>query len=110
MIHRPNPITLASGQRLTHAGHYVGANAQVYRGDRGMLVLVSEDATPHGALLHVSVSYADRNPTWAELVDVKEQFFGDIDVMMVLPKRADYVNIHHHTFHLWQTPVAWNVR
>lgn len=74
-------------------------------------VLASMDDTQHGELLHVSLSYRDLNPSWEDIKVVRGAFFpDDIDVMMVLPKKEDYVNAHKHTFHLWQTPVAWNIR
>lgn len=75
-----------------------------------MAVIASYDATPHGRLLHVSISRQDRYPTWGEIKAVREAFFeADEDVMMLLPKRAHYVNVHPNCFHLWQTPTAWNV-
>lgn len=66
---------------------------------------------------HVSVSRPDRCPTWAEMCEVKELFFGpDEWVMQYHPARAEYVNFHQHCLHLWRpvgaafpTPPAWMV-
>lgn len=78
---------------------------------KGFQVLASADQTPHGRLLHVSVSYPKSDPTWLEILSVKILFFGeDLDTMMVIPKNRDYVNRHPHVFHIWQTPVEWGIR
>ena len=80
-------------------------------GDIGLKVLASVERTPHGTLLHVSTSYDNRDPDWYEIRAIREAFFPlDLDAMMVLPRAEDYVNIHHHTFHLWQTPSEWGMR
>ncbi len=76
----------------------------------GLSILYSVDKTQHGDLLHLSVSKPDRYPSWDEIVEVKEALMGDIDTMMVIPKKEDYVNLHQYCFHVWQTPVAWDIR
>jgi len=77
----------------------------------GMTVLFSEDITPKwGWLKHASVARPDRYPSWDEILAVKEQLFGDIDCMMVLPKKADYVNVHENAFHIWQCPEGWGIQ
>lgn len=78
----------------------------------GLRVLASvDDADPHGELLHVSCSRADRLPSWDEVHAVRDALFpADADVMLVLPRREDYVNLHQFTLHLWQTPRAWGIR
>jgi hypothetical protein len=74
----------------------------------GLTVVASMDPSRHGSLLHVSVSRFAEDPTWAEIKAVRDAVYpDDIDVMMVLPKAADYVNAHEHCFHLWTTPDAW---
>ena len=51
---------------------------------------------------HVSVSRTDRDPTWAELREVKELFVGpDREAYVVLPPASRYVNLHAHALHLW---------
>ena len=76
----------------------------------GFSVLYSLDRTQHGTLHHMSVSRKDRHPNWIEISQAKEVIMGDIDVMMILPKKIDYVNVDKNCFHLWETPVEWNVR
>lgn len=52
--------------------------------------------------VHLSVSYPDRLPSWEELKKVKNEFLGEhVEAIHVLPKAADYVNLHPHCLHLW---------
>lgn len=52
---------------------------------------------------HVSVSLRDRCPTWDEMCAVKNLFFRDDEwVVQYHPAKADYVNLHHQTLHLWR--------
>jgi hypothetical protein len=60
---------------------------------------------------HLSVSFAPkpgstlRYPTWDELVEARYMFMPDnIDVVMHLPPRAEYVNLHDTCFHLHEHP------
>ena len=66
---------------------------------------------------HVSVSRSDRTPTWDEMCEVKDLFFGPYEwVVQFHPAASDYVNVHPHCLHLWQPigvdvlkPPAWMV-
>lgn len=52
---------------------------------------------------HVSVSCANRCPTWDEMEEVKQLFWGDQEtVIQFHPKKSEYVNIHPHCLHLWK--------
>lgn len=52
---------------------------------------------------HLSISCADRDPTWEEIRDARYSLLPDgIVAAMILPPRAEYVNLHQHTFHLHQ--------
>jgi len=74
-------------------------------------VAASIDDTRFGPLLHVSMSHGDHDPSWEEIKLVKAAFFPrDCDAMMMLPREADWVNIHSHTFHLIQCPQEWGIR
>lgn len=108
---------LTTGARLhfidvqeMHAG-ITTVVARRYVADDGILILASLDRSPHGALLHVSLSRADRLPSWEEVKAIRSAFYPpDIDVMMVLPAEADYINVHQYCFHLWQTPKVWGIQ
>ena len=52
---------------------------------------------------HVSVSREDRCPTWDEMCQVKDLFWGDEDtVVQYHPPKSQYVNIHKNCLHLWR--------
>jgi hypothetical protein len=54
-------------------------------------------------LWHISISHPDRYPTWDEVADVRYELVpDDVTMAMLLPPRDEYVNVHAHTFHLWQ--------
>jgi hypothetical protein len=104
-------VHLKDGRILRHLGAYpVISGSGVWQCSDGLRVIGSVDENQHGHLLHISVSYQDKDPSWEDIKQVRYAFYGDeIDCMMVLPKLADYVNLHPHAFHLWQTPTQWNV-
>lgn len=83
-----------------------------YSAPNGISVILTVDNTPrYGPLLHASLSHRRRDPYWDEIKAMREVFFPPtLDVMMVLPREADYVNVHEHCFHLWQTPQPWALR
>lgn len=66
---------------------------------------------------HVSVSYPNRCPTWAEMCHVKDLFWDPEDAVMQLhPPESEYVNNHPYCLHLWRpvgqaipTPPSWMV-
>jgi len=102
----PRRVRLDDGRKLLAAGEYAGGLG--YRSNDDMVVLASYDPTPHGTLLHVSVSYASHVPSWADLRAVRAAFFPpDVDVIQVLPRAGEYVNVHQHTLHLFAAPETW---
>jgi hypothetical protein len=71
---------------------------------RLMLAPAGADATADGCgWEHVSVSLADRCPTWDEMAWVKDLCWGpDACVVQYHPPRAEYVNCHPYCLHLWR--------
>jgi hypothetical protein len=52
---------------------------------------------------HVSVSLANRCPTWEEMCIIKSLFWDDDDVVLQFhPPKSDYVNQHPFCLHLWR--------
>lgn len=52
---------------------------------------------------HVSVSRKDRCPTWDEMCQIKNLFWGETDwVVQYHPPKSEYVNNHPYCLHLWQ--------
>lgn len=79
----------------------------------GCKVIYSLDDTgpnKFGKLKHASVSRQHDLPTWNQMKMVKEKLFGDIDVMMLLPRIEDYVNLHPNCLHLWECPSRWGMQ
>jgi hypothetical protein len=69
-------------------------------------VLVDEEDEPD-----VSVSLPGSLPSWRQIRLVKDALYGpDVDAVLVLPRAADYVNIHPNTLQLYQLPVVWGIR
>lgn len=66
-------------------------------------------ASTHSGWEHVSVSFEDRCPTFAEMTEIKNFFFETTDVVFQIhPHEKDYVNHHPHTLHMWR-PIGINV-
>lgn len=104
-------LRLSDGRLLRLQGPGPMPGTLWWQTPNGLRVLASRDSTQHGMLLHVSISYKNRNPSWDDIKAVRAAFYpGNIDVMMMLPKEEDYVNLHEHVFHLWQTPVSWGIQ
>ena len=52
---------------------------------------------------HVSVSVRNRCPNWPEMCAVKDLFWAEDEVVVQYhPAKADYVNQHPYTLHLWR--------
>ena len=52
---------------------------------------------------HVSVAHPNRTPTWDEMCQVKDVFFGDEEcVIQFHPPKSEYVNDHPYCLHLWK--------
>ena len=79
--------------------------------DGGRWVLSSADdggalrvlASNGGGWDHVSVSRADRIPTWDEMEQVKRAFFRDNETAFQLHvPPSDHINRHEFCLHLWR--------
>lgn len=54
---------------------------------------------------HLNISTPRRNPTWEEIREARYAFIPDaVTVAMILPPKAEYVNLHNFCFHLHQIP------
>jgi len=50
---------------------------------------------------HMSISCPDRDPTWDEIATARYRLIPDkVTMAMLLPPMKQYVNLHHHVFHL----------
>jgi hypothetical protein len=54
-------------------------------------------------LWHISIANQKRYPSWDELKFVRYRFCpDDITMVMILPPKSDYVDLHKWCFHLWE--------
>jgi len=76
---------------------------RAYRRMDGLVVIVSANVERDGRTwLHVSLSRASKLPSWSDLRAVKNAFIGPEKMaVQVLPREAEYVNLHPFTLHLW---------
>lgn len=52
---------------------------------------------------HLSVSHTSRLPNWDEIADARYRFIPDrAHMAMLLPPRAEWVDLHPRTLHLWE--------
>lgn len=52
---------------------------------------------------HISASYSNRCLTWEEICVIKDIFFNeDETVIQYHPAKANYINNHPFTLHLWR--------
>lgn len=80
--------------------------------DGHLTVLLSvEDGAVHMSISHRTndTLQPGRYPTWDEIVEARYRFCpANVHMVMVLPPREEYVNIHATTFHLWQSREDWS--
>lgn len=87
-----------------------GSRVQIYTdldADTRVIVGMEPYLRDNVPRLHVSVSHPNRLPDWEEIKAIKAAFFGDVEAMIVLPRKGQYVNVHQYCHHLWESPDAW---
>lgn len=66
-------------------------------------VVASDGDEAFGNWEHVSVSLADRCPTWEQMAFIKSLFWTeDETVIQFHPKKSAYVNNHPYCLHMWK--------
>lgn len=97
------PKVLPAGwhQISAEATQMVSARAWQYKG--GIRVVCSLEKYPDaGFWLHVSLSYPDKIPNWADIRTIKDLFIGRKSLaVQIFPHEDDYVNFHPNTLHLF---------
>ena len=81
-----------------------GTACRRFEHTHGVRVLVTrEDRGPDcGVWFHVSLSRANKLPSWRDVREVKDLFIGkDRCAIHMLPPEAFYINLHPHTLHLF---------
>lgn len=95
-ISMPIQFRSADGKRLDDSKAFVNTVT-------GMRIIISaENHGRDGHWVHISASFPDRVPEYAELRELKNEFLGpEKEAYQVLPKESEYVNMHEHTLHIW---------
>lgn len=70
---------------------------------RGCSVIISRELDGLRLLWHAPIAHPERYPTWDEIRDMRYAFLPDnMTMAMLLPPKAEYVNLHPNCFHLWE--------
>jgi hypothetical protein len=85
---------------LREVPHPLG-HGRVFKSDERKLTIIT---SVDGGFIHLSVSHPDHYPDWDELHALRDWWFpSDMEVVMVLPREGEYVNVHPNCFHLWES-------
>ena len=94
---REEPLTMVVENDVT--------TAEVFRrfDDLAVVISLEPQKSPSVRWLHASASFGDHTPSWSDMSEVKETFFGaeTMAVQMHAP-RSQWVNEHPYTLHLWR--------
>jgi len=112
---RPTPWEEAEKYRLLGDEKYESVYGDnfgafiIHRIFGNLRMLVSAGEKGKYAWEHVSVSLADRCPTWAEMDRAKKLFWLPEETVMQLhvPER-EHINVHPYTLHLWR-PIGFDI-
>ena len=81
-----------------------GERLGAFNGPNGLHVIVTVD----DGRWHLSISHEERYPTWDEIRDARYEFIPDeAHMVMVLPPKSEYVNVHSNCFQLWEIKERW---
>lgn len=101
------PATLPSNWKRLQDVKFVDngkfSPAFAFRRADGLTVLVSVEIHECGRRwVHASASKKNQLPSWQDLKIVKDLFFGpERLVVQILAPKAEWVNFHETTLHLW---------
>lgn len=57
---------------------------------------------------HMSISHPKRLPTWDEIAHIRYELIpNEVPMVMVLPPKEEYVNIHEYCLQLWDVEAAY---
>jgi hypothetical protein len=107
-FHVPNQYRIRTGRfsstdAIGNCGAFWVTNR--YRRDLPLRVIASDGKLGMAdyGWEHVSVSYPDRCPTWAEMCLIKDLFWDAEDcVVQFHPPKADYISNHPFCLHMWR--------
>jgi hypothetical protein len=89
-----------------HVGHCPITGCRIYRaGSLTVLLCIpgTKEYTETGRY-HLSISHPMRYPKWDEIASARYYLLPDsLTMMMYLPPREEYVNVHRNCFHLHES-------
>jgi hypothetical protein len=93
---RPLPLAVVPVPAATRENFPEGAYCHCYRlGECSVIV------TREGGRWHLSIAHHARDPTWDEIAQARYRILPDAAwLAIVLPPRAEYVNLHRHCFQM----------
>lgn len=95
----PERYRMTTGEYASTAEYGNNGAFKVPLGTRYASVIASDGA----GWEHVSVSFHDRCPTWTEMCEIKDLFWGAEDwVVQYHPAQSDYISYHPYCLHLWR--------
>lgn len=94
-------------QAMPHLRIGIEPDSKFYKAGKLSIILSRHPVT---TAYHLSISRTDRYPNWDEIAYVRYELVPDEAMMvMALPSKRDYINLHNFCFHLHQIPYdVWN--
>lgn len=98
-FHVPNEYRIRTGP--FGSSDEIGNNGLFEWGTlNGRILVIASDCA---GWEHVSISFQNRTPTWAEMCKVKDIFWDKEDcIIQFHPPESDYVSFAKHCLHLWR--------
>jgi len=77
--------------------------------DAGIQIVAQFEDNDYGHLGHVVIFHPDRVVSLEEILEIRDILFpGNIEVMIVLPKKERYKHLQRNGVHLWEMPFTWD--
>lgn len=100
---RENPWAPSTMRDGNNGVFFVPSVWNPYLRQRDTLTVIASDGLDGTEWEHVSVSLANRTPTWEEMELVRELFWRDDEcVVQFSPPREERINNHAHCLHMWR--------
>jgi hypothetical protein len=75
---------------------------RAFRNGHLTALLGREPVVPGDWRWHLSISAANRVPTWEELAGAAHDLRPGVPMGVGIPPRSWWLNVHPHTLHLWE--------
>lgn len=92
--------------RWTHTSNCPITGCKIYRSGALNVMVADYESREYkeAGRLHISISHPSRYPKWDEISDARYSLLpNEVTMMMYLPPKEEYVNIHENCFHLYES-------